>query len=102
LKPSVPHPGLFPIVISLKASRPLLYNKGLRKPREGKPLARRASFKRATTAAKVGDEAEEEMSVLVVIRKRETDVPLVPPMDIGWPDTNTLKRRPWAATSGAA
>jgi len=61
LNPSVPQPGLFPTVISLKpegAFAPMAYIKGLRNPSGASPLASRASFKRETMPVNVGDEAD--------------------------------------------
>ena len=58
LKPSVPHPGLFPIKISVNPSKPLEYRKGFMKPREGKPFDSRTLLRRLTMPANVGADAE--------------------------------------------
>ena len=55
LKPSVPHPGLLPIVISFKPAYPVSYNHGFKKPREGFPALIRASLSMETKEAKVGE-----------------------------------------------
>lgn len=84
LNPGVPQPGLFPVVMSLKPLTPFLYRKGFRKPSDGCPLARRASFRRATKPANAGEEAD------------------VPPINTGRPERMIRKRLDCAATSGMA
>jgi hypothetical protein len=64
-----------------KVNRAPLTN-GLRNPIAGLPAVRRASLRRDTSPAKVGDEAE------------------VPPTDVAVPPTITWKPSPSAATSG--
>lgn len=58
LNPWVPHPGFFPTVMSFNPCTPLLYRKGFKKPRVGKPFESLASLSNATIPANVGDEAE--------------------------------------------
>ena len=53
LKPSVPHPGLFPPTMSFRPLNPSAYNHGLRNPRDGSPAAMREPFRRDTTEARV-------------------------------------------------
>ncbi len=66
LNPGVPHPGLFPSVMSLNVALILsLYNKGLTNPRVGKPLVSRASFNNAKIPAAVGDDAEVPLTEIV-------------------------------------
>ncbi len=84
LNPSVPHPGAFPAVMSLKPSPFNLYMSGLRKPSEGLHAAMRTSFSRATKPANDGDDAE------------------VPPMCSGLPQRKNLKKFACAETSGIA
>ena len=62
----------------------MVYNKGFKKPKDGKPAFRRASFNKATIPVKVGDEAE------------------VPPMRNGCPARKILKLSACAETSGYA
>jgi len=71
-------------VISLKPLIPQVYKRGFKNPSGGRPWARRASFRRATKAAKVGEDAE------------------VPPIDLATPWWKMRNRRPCAATSGKA
>jgi hypothetical protein len=68
--------------MSLKAAVPFEYIKGFKKPRGGFPAAIRASFRRATIPAKVGEDAE------------------VPPIKIVRRWRTISKLSPWAATSG--
>jgi len=84
LKPSVPQPGLLPVVISVSPSKPFEYRNGLMKPSVGRPLDSRTSFRRLTKPAKVGDEQD------------------VPSMRKSSPPTKTRKLTPWAETSGKA
>lgn len=84
LNPVVPHPELWPIVISLNPLAAFEYSKGFKKPRGGKLCDKRTSFRRDTIPAKVGDDAE------------------VPPMWIGVPLTKIRKRSDCAETSGNA
>ena len=58
LKPGVPHPGLLPMVISVKPAPPLEYINGFKNPNGGNPFERRASFSRLTIPAKVGEDAD--------------------------------------------
>ncbi len=58
LKPSVPHPGLLPVRMSVRPSTPFEYKKGLRKPSDERLDATRTSLSRLMTAAKVGAAAE--------------------------------------------
>lgn len=67
LNPSVPHPGLFPTVISVNPALPVEYRKGFKKPSGGRLLDSRTSFNKLTNPAKVGEDAE------------------VPPINPGWP-----------------
>ena len=55
LKPPVPHPGLFPTVISFSPAYPISYSHGFKKPREGSPALIRASLSIETKEAKVGE-----------------------------------------------
>jgi hypothetical protein len=84
LKPGVPHPGLFPDVMSVSPLTPFEYRNGLRNPRGGSLAFNLASFNKATIPANAGEEAE------------------VPPMDLGTPLNQILKNRPSAAMSGKA
>ena len=58
LKPSMPHPGLFPVVISFNPAYPVLYSHGFKKPRGGLPALIRASLSMETMEEKVGEEQE--------------------------------------------
>jgi hypothetical protein len=84
VNPGVPHPGAFPLVISLNPSPFNAYMRGLRKPRAGLPAAIRASFSRATKPATDGVDAE------------------VPPMGTALPPTKTRKKSACAEMSGIA
>jgi len=84
LNPKVPQPPENPIVISLNPWLPMEYINGLRNPRGGLSLFNRTSFRRATTAAKVGAAAE------------------VPLTNAIFPPRTISKFSPWAATSGYA
>jgi hypothetical protein len=70
------------MVMSFKPANPLEYRNGFKKPKDGKPAFRRASFNKETNPVKVGAEQE------------------VPPMRIAWPSRKILKSSPCAATSG--
>lgn len=52
--PFVPHPGLSPVVTSLRADAPVEYKNGLRKPSVGLPAEINRSLSRAITLAKIG------------------------------------------------
>lgn len=84
LNPGVPHPPLFPIVMSLRPWNPLEYRKGLRNPKDGRPAFKRTSFNRATNPVKAGEEAD------------------VPPIRKACPSINTLNKLDCAETSGIA
>lgn len=58
LKPSVPHPGLLPTVISFNPTHPVSYSHGFKKPKAGLPALIRASLSMETKDAKVGDEQD--------------------------------------------
>ena len=58
LKPSVPHPGLFPTVMSFNPANPVSYSHGFKKPRAGLLALIRASLSMETKEAKVGDEQD--------------------------------------------
>ena len=58
LKPSVPHPGLLPTVISFNPAYPVSYNHGFKKPRAGLPALILASLSINTKEAKVGAEQD--------------------------------------------
>ena len=70
------------MVMSFKPLNPLEYKNGFKKPKDGKPAFRRASFNKETNPVKVGAEQE------------------VPPMRIARPSRKILKLSPCAATSG--
>ena len=87
LNPGVPHPGLFPTVMSLNApacAAPSAYSSGFRKPSGGAPAERRAELSSETKPANVGAAAE------------------VPPMSPERPPRKMRKLSAWAATSGMA
>ena len=58
-KPTVPHPGLLPLVMSL-STLGFEYRTGLTKPTGALPMARRASLIRLTMEAKIGVPVERE------------------------------------------
>jgi len=66
LKPSVPHPGLFPTVISFNPAYPTSYSHGFKKPRTGLPALIRASLSMETKEAKVG--AAQDVPVANTVR----------------------------------
>lgn len=66
MKPGVPHPGFLPTVISWRPEIPLPYNMGFKKPNGGRLFARRASFSKVITAAKVGADAEVPSTVVLL------------------------------------
>ena len=84
LNPGVPHPGAFPTVMSCNPAPDNEYNIGLRNPSGDIPAESRASFNRATKAAKVGADAD------------------VPPMCHRLPFHVIRKFLPCAETSGYA
>lgn len=87
LNPSVPHPGLFPTVMSWNGVVCHAFSaqmSGLRKPSGGLPLAMRASFSRATIPVNAGVAHE---------------VPSTSPVCVS---TTIVKLTPSAATSGMA
>lgn len=55
LNPSVPHPGLLPIVMSFNPAYPASYNHGFKKPSAGLPALIRASLSIETKEANVGE-----------------------------------------------
>jgi hypothetical protein len=58
------------MVISFKPLNPTEYKNGFKKPKDGKPALRRASFNKETNPAKVGAEQEvPPMSVACPSRK---------------------------------
>ena len=65
LKPSVPHPGLLPTVISFNPAYPVSYSHGFKNPRGGLPALIRASFSMDTKEAKVGVEADVPATLVV-------------------------------------
>jgi len=58
LNPGVPQPGAFPDVMSVRPAMAVEYNIGFKNPRGGRPDDMRASLRRDTIAANVGDAAE--------------------------------------------
>lgn len=64
--PVVLHPPLRPVVMSVKALYPLLYNQGFKNPRGGLPEEMSASLTRETMDAMSGDEALVPETVLKV------------------------------------
>ena len=87
LNPGVPHPGLFPVVISLNArgsSASIAYTSGFKNPSGGRPLDSRAELSSETMPANVGEDAD------------------VPPMRAGRPVRKMRRKSPCAATSGMA
>ena len=79
MKPVVPHPGLFPVVMSFSATdfdTAFPYKNGLRKPRGDLPAAISRSFSSAMTLAKIG---LEQLVPLTVMNSPSTTISTLTP-----------------------